>query len=200
MEDYVESYIAFLDILGFKNKVKKDGFDRIKEIYNIIKTISGDYIDASRSNAQIALTRAAEESDVELLNYNKALKLSSIRIMSDSIVISVPASFDESLVVVIDICNCIQEMLYEYNPDFTEPILLRGAIAKGNIYINEDMMFGQGLIDAYLAQEHIAVYPRIILSESVIHSGLRVYDSGALLLYGADVHGIYPVETCQDEL
>lgn len=109
--------------------------------------------------------------DEELLNYNCALKQTQIRIMSDSIVVSVEAQHREALAVTIDICNCIQEMLYEYQEDFTEPILLRGAIVRGDIYINEDMMFGQGLIDAYLAQERIAIYPRIIISESVIRSG-----------------------------
>ncbi len=40
-------------------------------------------------------------------------------------------------------------------------------------------MFGQGLIDAYLAQEKIAVYPRIIISDRVIREGVcKIHEYG----------------------
>lgn len=170
-ESYTESYVAFLDILGFKSRVRKDGFERIKHLYYLINMISGKDLSDEYSNAEIAFSRANHDSSSDLSDYNYALHLTTIKIMSDSIVIVTPVVCREALAVVIDICNRIQEILYEYSEDFSEPVLVRGAIAKGDMYINEDVMFGQALIDAYLAQEHIAIYPRIILSDSVIASG-----------------------------
>ncbi len=131
--NYKDSYIAFLDILGFKNRVKRDGFEKIRGIYNIIKQITGNNIAKSYSNAQIALTVAddPDNPDPKCTHYNTALKKTKIRIMLDSIVISVPALYPESLAVIVDICNTIQYMLYEYQLDFTDPVLLRGAITRG---------------------------------------------------------------------
>ena len=61
------------------------------------------------------------------------------------------------------ICYAIQELLL----NLETPILLRGAIAVGDFYLNENLVFGKGLVDAYWAQERYAVYPRIIISNDI---------------------------------
>ncbi len=48
-----------------------------------------------------------------------------------------------------------------------KPVLLRGAIAVGEIYLNAEIIFGKGLVKAYYAEEEYAVYPRIIISNEV---------------------------------
>ncbi len=63
------------------------------------------------------------------------------------------------------------------------------AIAKGEIYQNEEMIFGKGMIDAYLAQENISRYPRIILSKSLAEEMEDVsaqYDGRSRLVLGED--------------
>lgn len=180
------SYVAFLDILGFKEFVKSHGFKQIKEIF--------DRITIDEKTAPIAMTRATNDDDGVLTRYNRAIRQCRIRIMSDSIVIAAPSKFKESLAVVLDACNDIQEALYEC----TEPIFLRGAVAEGDFYISNDVMFGQGLVDAYLAQENISIYPRIIVSEDVLRSGIPSVDDLGASGYGGfskDSDGYYYINT-----
>lgn len=161
--DYTPSYIAFLDILGFKMFVKNHGFIQIREIFDHIgldeKLVSGSMI-------------RSEKEDQRLRRYNQALKQCKIRIMSDSIVIAAPSRYEESLAVVMDLCNNIQGSLYECEV----PVFLRGAIAEGEFYCSSQVMFGQGLIDAYLAQENISVFPRIIIADKVLDKGVLFVD------------------------
>lgn len=162
--DYTPSYVAFLDILGFKAFVKNYGFDQIKNIF--------EHIGLDQKSAFVAMTRAVNKEDWRLQRYNKALKQCKIRIMSDSIVIAASSRYKESLAVVLDLCNNIQENLYECKV----PVFLRGAIAEGEFYSSEQVMFGQGLIDAYLAQENISVFPRIIIADKVLDKGVPFVD------------------------
>ena len=92
--------------------------------------------------------------------------------MSDSIVVSVPCESREALAVIIDICKEIQLMLYALD----EPVFLRGAIAIGQFYLNQDVMFGQAMVDAYLAQEKYSIYPRIIIADSILNNGIVSVD------------------------
>ena len=52
-------------------------------------------------------------------------------------------------------------------------MLVRGAIVRGNLLHNHDIMFGQGIIDAYEAETKAAIYPRIILARDVLHIALN---------------------------
>lgn len=153
---YTESYVAFLDILGFKKIIEKCNFDYIYKIFSEIKD--------AKENVLIAIYRACEEDDVSLVHYNESLEAAKINIMSDSIVISTPCKYKESLSAIVDICWFIQYMLYELE----EPVLLRGAIAKGDIYQNGEIMFGKGMVNAYLMQEYCSSYPRIILQDELL--------------------------------
>lgn len=153
---YTESYVAFLDILGFKNIINNYAFEEILMIFKKIKQAKDD--------VKWAIYRACEEGDISLVNYNNALSDSKITIMSDSIIVSTPCMYKESLSATIDICWFIQYLLYE----FKEPILLRGAISKGTMYQNEEITFGKGMVDAYLMQENFSIYPRIILKQELL--------------------------------
>lgn len=156
MNSYEINIIAFLDILGFKNLINTKEFDKIKEIFQSI---------ISDKEAGIALFRATG-GDESLERYNEVLKATKIHLMSDSIIVAAPYKCKESLAVVIDICCCIQETLYE----FEFPIFLRGAIARGELFLDNNVIFGKGLVDAYIAQENFAVYPRIIISAEIIEN------------------------------
>jgi len=150
---YKDYIVAFLDILGFKGIINTSGFDDVLHIFQSIITCDDAFIALNRAN----------DGDEIINRYNESLKEVKIHIMSDSIVVATPAWHPESLAVVVDICNVIQEQLYDLNP----LILLRGAIAVGKFFLKDNLVFGKGLVDAYWAQEKYAVYPRIIISGDV---------------------------------
>lgn len=154
MNSYEINIIAFLDILGFKNLINTKEFNNIKEMFQAI---------ISDKEAGIVLFKATG-GDVSLERYNAVLEATKIHLMSDSIIVAAPYKCKEALAVVIDICCCIQESLYE----FEFPIFLRGAITRGEFFLDNNVIFGKGLVDAYIAQENYAVYPRIILSAEIV--------------------------------
>lgn len=154
MESYEERVIAFLDILGFKEIVRNNGLDEIKSLFQVV---------FGSDDARSIFHLSAEIKDDDKRNYNAVLEQIEIRVISDSIIISVPNNSNEALAVVVDVCYYLQcELLSLENP-----VYLRGAIDIGDLYFDERLVFGKGLIDAYLAQEHYAIYPRIIFTEKV---------------------------------
>jgi hypothetical protein len=46
-------------------------------------------------------------------------------------------------------------------------LFIRGSITEGLLYIDENYIFGSGLICAYELENEIAVYPRIILDKNL---------------------------------
>lgn len=141
--NYTEHYIAFLDILGFKDLIKHNTCNDIMNIFLEIKT---EYV--VRQNG----TPIVPEDKI---NY---------RIMSDSICIFIKSEIENALPALVHICAYLQVRLLRMNT----PILVRGGIAKGNLYYNDDIVYGQGLTDAYLLEDKSARYPRIIIPYCLI--------------------------------
>lgn len=156
MEGYSKCYVAFLDILGFKNYINKACFDEVSEIFKNI---------AHGTNAKMALFRATFDKNDKYGQYNIALDNTTIKVMSDSIVVACDCKYPKALLAVVDMCWLIQHYLY----DCSIPTYLRGGIAQGDYYQDNEVMFGKGMIDAYIAQEELSIYPRIILNEKIVN-------------------------------
>lgn len=144
MREYEECYIAHLDILGFKQLIKsKTSCEEIARIFDEI-------------NTQYEIT----ENEQSLVPHNSI----RYKVMSDSICIFISTSIPNALAALIHTCAYFQVRMLRFSP----PILIRGAIVKGEIYSEDDVLFGQGLIEAYLIQENYVKYPRIVLSMELI--------------------------------
>ena len=83
------------------------------------------------------------------------------KIMSDSIIIFTEAKNYNSLPGLIMTCAYYQA----YMLALPERVLLRGGIARGNLYYDGNIIFGQGLIDAYLLESENARVPRVIFPQ-----------------------------------
>ncbi len=178
---YKEYFIAFLDILGFKNIINGSSFDDVANIFKAI--FDGDSKKQLLVNLEKYMSSEGlgEDKTAVSNHYKEAVEKAKIYIMSDSVIIATPSIYPESLAVVCDLCDVITIQLL----DMKSPVLLRGAISKGEFYIgkgvpdkNDDgikqndensnmLVFGKGLVDAYIAQEKYAVVPRVIVSKSV---------------------------------
>lgn len=182
MNYYEINVIAFLDILGFKNLINTEDFDKIREVFQSI---------ISDKDAGTALFRATG-GDASLEQYNEVLEVTKIHVMSDSIIVAAPYKYNEALAVVIDICCCIQETLYE----FDNPIFLRGAITRGNFFLDNNIIFGKGLVDAYVAQENYAICPRIIISPEIVEDMIASVENDYKGL-PIDKDGYYYIDTLE---
>ncbi len=153
---YQECYIAFLDLLGFKNLVSNNKLDEILEIYKAIQNDNIDYLVLNN----------------EELTERDAVKM---KIMSDSICVYVNKNCKNAFLSIVAWCVYFQAKLLECS----QPIFLRGAITLGNIYAKDDITFGTGVINAYLMEEKVAKNPRIIFSRQIVSEALINIDINA---------------------
>jgi hypothetical protein len=137
---YSVRYVAFLDILGFSDIVRKTDHDPTPVRVNAI----------AESLTEIGSHHASvnESDDFQFQSF------------SDSIVMS-SALTPKGL---LHILNSISELSIRL---LSVGLLLRGAIAKGNLYHDGSVIFGAALLDAYAIETNIAKYPRLILSRDV---------------------------------
>jgi hypothetical protein len=166
MRAYTDCYIAFIDLLGFKDYVGKHSceeiaslFDEINEDYNI--TIQG--LNSPWVNSEIVKKK----------------------VMSDTICFYVDSSESDSLARLVASCAYFQVKLMR----MPCAILSRGAIVKDKNYACEDTTFGPGVSKAYLLEEKTAVTPRIILDNSI-----RDFEKLSLTTYGKKYLDMYIYE------
>lgn len=150
---YSERMVAFLDILGFERIVDKSRNDPelVKKLVNILMR-----------SKQIALSVLKAKLTILQVDPNQYV----YRAFSDTSVISGPyVSHDDLSFISMWI------MYYQYFLLKEEQSFLRGAVVYGDIYHNEDVMFGPALIDAYrLESDDVkAVWPRVLIDESLLN-------------------------------
>jgi hypothetical protein len=134
---YSDRYVAFIDILGFREIIKRSETDpRLYEA--LVKTLSEIH------------TREPFEGE-ETVDFQ-------FQTFSDSIVIS-SASSKKGLGYLL---AAIHKLTLEL---MQESLLIRGGIAKGKLYHEKGVMFGPAVIEAYEIEKTIAKYPRVILSK-----------------------------------
>lgn len=139
-------FVAFLDIMGFKDRVARTEHNRLLEqLTNFNKEITkhiGKY-----SNAEIQLAQ-----------------------FSDSIVLFSNDISSQSLGTLAEVTRGIMQTAIK------QQIPIKGAIAQGQITcdIPKQLFFGQALIDAYLLEESINYYGVLVhhtAEESVMQLG-----------------------------
>ena len=143
---YENCYVAFLDILGFKDLLEHNNMEEIRKIFEEIREF--------RPNPFVELP---------------AHDHIKFHIMSDSIIVYVDADIQDSFISLTEVCYQIQIYLLRRE----QPVLLRGGIAKGNLYRDKDVIFGTGLSRAYSLENALASYPRIIFTEATLNEGLE---------------------------
>ena len=135
---YKKCIVVFLDILGFKKIVETEK----------LAPFFSDLFSAINNLTQLGL------KNMHLTDLKTA-------VLSDSFIASVPfkrASFNKILRFIF----VVQYMLLQ------EGIVARGAITIGNLYHENNIVFGPALVNAYLLQEHNAIFPRTIIDEETL--------------------------------
>lgn len=150
-EVYSKRIIAFIDILGFKEHIKKTGKDKeyAKKILKVMKIIE---------------EREKDNYEGFLSEYNIGKE---VTVFSDSVVISYPLNLGGSVFyVLMDLIHLQMDLIFH-------GILFRGGVVVGDLYHDRNTVFGKGMIDAYQLESNCAVYPRIILTIDTVIQGIR---------------------------
>ncbi len=166
---YEEKFVAFIDILGFSNIVRS--FQNKPKNHDKIHSALLKLIEYKNSSKSHNLA----QSNLEISTF------------SDSIVISASKADFFSLIWT---CGWLQANLLKIG------ILIRGGISQGLIYHQEDIIYGEGMLDAYEIESRAAVYPRIVISPKIISKlNQRIKDD----FIQEDIDGLWFVDSFKFE-
>lgn len=143
---YVESIVAIVDILGFKDLVNDDS--KVEEIGAILKI---PYVMRNKKIKGLLKLR-----DVEMTS------------ISDSFVFSIDVKKESAMNKTVRLLYTLnQVLLLEYG------LLLRGGIAVGKLYHDSEVVYGPGLVKAHELEKDISVYPRMVMSENDFEEAIK---------------------------
>ena len=148
-----ECYVAFIDILGFKDYVKSTDPQQILKMFqHLIK------VETQIEKDKIRFFYDPKKQE----KYNNLSDATYTYIMSDSIIIAIPSKIEDSFKFISKWCKNIQVALLN-----RFGLLSRGGISKGLYYGDGIVNFGKGMVSA-VELEGEAVNPRIIIDPKLI--------------------------------
>ena len=167
-------YLAYFDVLGYKAFFNEGESDHQRFLKDILGTL--DYV-KSQVN--------------EFSSFSSRIGL---RVYSDNFLLYIKEEGQDkviedfnALAALTSVVALIQvKILAQYR------ILLRGGITKGEFYVDENIIFGKGLIQAVEIESNKAIYPRVVID--VDNFSLMNYDSLWKYLIKKDDDGIYFVD------
>lgn len=169
---YVDSFVAYIDILGFREFVNNNKFELVEELFNDLHLCFNILL----------------KSDGKFIK-QEMLDTVTTNIISDSIIISVPKTTELSLEILIRIVNNIVfNILWKYK------LLCRGAITEGDFYAKKNIAYGPAFVKAYKLESESAIYPRIIFTYDVFDSYKKICNK-----IGCKIDSIYSLATFNHE-
>lgn len=148
-----EYYIAYFDILGYKEFFKQQP-ERVPELLNAIHDA------VKRTNAHIGIANQSPLMQ-DVGNIDIHIKIFSDNILLCLEVLDSPVEPVRVLTFLQIVADIQRGFVTEYG------LFVRGGIKKGSLSFNEDYVFGQGLIDV-VAMEEGAQFPRIVVSPDLL--------------------------------
>ncbi|WP_109850486.1 hypothetical protein [Proteus sp. CA142267] len=159
IEGYENRFVAFVDILGFKELIHKieseavenADYQRVRSVLNFL------HEESIESNGQHDLPVYEKKYGYIL---EKELGDPRISYISDCVIISTEGSFDGFK----SLCN----KLTKFSTDIAcDGIFIRGGVTYGKIYHHGPMLFGSAYQRAYELESKHATHPRIIIDDVV---------------------------------
>lgn len=152
VKEYYESYVAFIDILGFSSLVKESENDD-----NLFNKLT-DILIQIREDSFNILPSDSPDTDK---SYNEFVDSFPKTItFSDCIAIATKQS-QLGLEILINRLHLLLSQLLSLN------ILTRGALVAGKVFCDREIIIGPALLEAYKLESTVSIYPRIIVDDTV---------------------------------
>lgn len=164
--EYKKYFVAFMDILGYKNLVAEADKDK-KTALNTIDKL--DHMIKKCIKGAMKQMKQYSTFDIEFILFSDSLcifipvdecekgsKLDKYKGHSQTYV-------ENNYLRLWLLCRLIADIQLE---SLQFGIIYRGAISLGNHFHNKNIVFSKALIDAYLAESTNAIYPRIIILDT----------------------------------
>ena len=166
--------VAYIDFLGMTNRMKqKNSFDSLQ----ILKFILAR---AKKNAAFITGINTINDFD--------------IKVFSDNVVIAQKIKKEKLSDQIISVINLVSLIQFEAFFQFDYP--LRGGIAIGDLFIDDSIGWGTGLIESYHIENSIANYPRVIVSPKIIkdYENCEEKSINLFALIKEDIDGLWFVD------
>ena len=141
--EYSYGYVAFIDILGFKNLVlDEDNLEKVNTLFRFVNAVQKSFNNANNYTTKVAF-------------------------FSDSIIITTEDTKLESLLQVFTLIHLVESDLHQITGLYT-----RGGITKGKYCYSNTSVFGPAIVHAYNL-ENSAIYSRILINSSLAEELLK---------------------------
>lgn len=137
--------VAFVDLLGFRARIRETQGDSAAA-----QALLDEY------DRVIADGLSALGESTERFTYKG---------FTDNLVIAVPLSSGHPEVTIGSICTGAARFQFSLAMNGW---FVRGGVAVGNFYMDERLVFGEALLEAYTLESEVARDPRIVLSDEVL--------------------------------
>lgn len=142
-------FVAHLDFLKTKKSIENGGESLLQKLREFVDMWS-NYID-NYANKQ---NRAQLQDELKF------------RIFSDNIVMYIPynrENYFDALALICHCCGYFQYLAFRYCG-----MMLRGGLCSGGFYADNSFIYGQALVDSYMIEKKVAVYPRIVVTDLLV--------------------------------
>jgi len=153
---YEDRVLAFIDILGFSESIRKTIQDDIedetetKRINNLLEKVQGHLNFEREDNGKFFNSKVVNQ-------------------FSDSLIISYLMTEESGIFFILI------DLLHLYATAVFNGFLLRGAVVCDKVYHTENKVFGPALVKAYNMENKLAIYPRIILDDNIINVAAKYH-------------------------
>ncbi|MBQ8198961.1 MAG: hypothetical protein IJZ76_06005 [Lachnospiraceae bacterium] len=149
-EDYI---VAYIDLLGMTNRIKKEKDDLTLNILHNLYTFS---------------EQLTKEIDLD------GQKDIQFKIFSDNIIVAkkLAIELEQRVRDIENLLLCVRGIQMDAASD-SVGWLLRGGITIGKFFIDDVMVWGEALLRSYALEDKVANYPRIVLDDCVLQECIR---------------------------
>lgn len=148
-----ESFICYFDLLGYKEYLRIKGEEQYLKLVNVIVE---------------SIIKSIQDINYRLSTFMETYHLSkkafiNYRIFSDNVIMAVEMVGNDYFnvkilqTIVSHVAELQTHLLLRYEAT------IRGAIIKGNVYFDKNFVFGEGLIQSYIYENDLAIYPRMLI-------------------------------------
>lgn len=167
---YEDRYVAFIDILGFRNRVSK-AHEQPELIGRLVTALN-----------EMLAYHPLQERMSGTQGFENTFRVSTF---SDNIVIS--GSYNAiGAALVFNLSAHLAMRLLHHG------VYARGAVSKGKLIHTEKIVLGEGLIRSYELESRASIYPRIIVDEQVLQAAVTT--QSVLFSIVKDFDGIHFID------
>ena len=177
LDAYDDRYVAFLDVLGFADLIRRIQADE-SVFAHVIETLR--MVDATRLNLDVPMQDSLGTAPASAEQSAQILEVSSF---SDSIIVSSCISFVGIRAILAQVASICVGLL-------RIGVLCRGGIERGKLYHRDDVVFGTALLDAIQLEREVAKYSRITIGDRFLKDVGIAFGDGWETLFPQDLDGL----------